>query len=330
MRHRWSTNLVPFGPAGDRFNTAGFRSDTDTREKILAARQIEGLDGVELHFPILFVDDTPEEIKVFLDEVGLACSIVSPAMSSDPRWQHGSLSNDDAGLRRDAILRIQQAMDAAVVLDAYKLNVWLGQDGFDYPFQIDYDRAWRNLVDSIAACASYNPDVKLCIESKMKQPRGRSLLGTVAKVLLLIRDVGLPSVGCLFDTGHAFFASENLAEHVTLLSHYGKLFHLHFNDNYGDWDWDMAVGSVHHLEFLEMLYWLRRVDYDGWFSLDQFPQREDPVQALATSIRAVERMEEILDTVDESTITSAILKHDPLAVYELLEGGRARRQANQQ
>lgn len=321
MTHRWSTNLVPFGPTGDRFNTSGFRSDITTREKLVAARQIVGLDGVELHYPTLFVDDTPEEIKSFLDEVGLACSVVSPAMSSDPRWQHGSLSNDDAAIRREAILRVQEAMDVAVVLGAHKLNVWLGQDGFDYPFQIDYRRAWRNLVESIAACASHNPDVKLCIESKMKQPRARSLLGTVSKVLLLIHDVGLANVGCLFDTGHAFFAHENLAEYVTLLDQYGKLFHLHFNDNYGDWDWDMTVGSVHHFEFFEMLYWLKKIGYEGWYSLDQFPQREDPIQALTTSIRAVKRMEEVLDTVDEEMIASAIKRHDPLAVYEMLAVG---------
>ncbi len=35
----------------------------------------------------------------------------------------------------------------------------------------------------------------------------------------------------------------------------GKLFCTHFNDNGGDWDWDMIPGSVHVWVLLEALYY---------------------------------------------------------------------------
>ncbi len=322
MTHKWSTNLIPFGPTADRFNPHGYRDDNDIETKIRKASQIEGLDGVELHYPDMFAERAPIAIREILSAHHLECSIVSPTLSGDRTWKNGSLSNPDPGIRRRAIERVQAAMDAAVVLKANRLNIWLGQDGFDYPFQVDYRVLWRNLSDSLRECASYNPQVRLCVEPKLKQPRTHSLLGTTAKVLLLLRDVDMDNVGCLFDTGHAFFAWENLAEQVVLLDQNDKLFHLHFNDNYGDWDWDMTVGTVHYFEFVELLYWLREIGYDGWYSLDQFPQREDPVRALSASIRTVKRMEEVLDRVDLQEIGEAIVQHDSLAVLEIVESAR--------
>jgi len=317
--HKWSTNLIPFGTASDRFCPAGFRPVISTREKILRAKQIPGLDGVELHYPAMFEDMDPAQTKAFLAEQNLECSIVTPIMAADPAWGFGSLSNPDAGVRRDAIRRVTESMDAAVTLGAMQVNLWLGQDGFDYPFQVDYRSQWRNLVESVAECAAYNPDVRLCVEPKLKQPRTHSLLGTTSRVLLLIHDVGLENVGCLFDTGHALFSYENFAEQVVMLQEKGKLFHLHFNDNYGDWDWDMVVGSVHYMEFLEVLFWVRQTNYQGWYSLDQFPQREDPAKALALSISAIKQMERLLDRVDESVLQKALARHDYLTVQAAIE-----------
>ena len=51
---------------------------------------------------------------------------------------------------------------------------------------------------------------------------------------------------------------------------------MHFNDNYRLWDDDMIVGSVHTIEYLELLYWLDRIGYDGYLSMDQYPYREEP------------------------------------------------------
>jgi xylose isomerase len=319
LAHRWSTNLIPFGTVSDRFTPAGYRPAISTREKILLAKQVEGLDGVELHYPIMFEEMTPKATKAFLDEVGLACSIVTPVMTNNPAWRFGTLSNLDEGIRREAIQRVKEAMDASVDLGAHQINLWLGQDGFDYPFQVDYRKAWRNLVESISECASHNPSVRICIEAKLKQPRTHSQLGTVAKVLLLIHDIGLENVGCLLDTGHALFAYENMAEQLVLLQERGKLFHVHFNDNYGDWDWDMVVGSVHYLEFIELLFWARQTNYKGWYSLDQFPQREDPIRALTLSIRSVKQMEHLLDRMDEKLVLNAITRYDALAVQEMLD-----------
>lgn len=133
-----------------------------------------------------------------------------------------------------------------------------------------------------------------------------------ATVLLLTQD--LPQVGVLLDLGHALAAGENVAEAVALLSSHGKLDYLHLNDNYRSWDDDMMVGAVHLVEYLELAYWLRRVDYKGWLTLDIFPYREDGVRAatecrewMEALFRAVDRvgMEEIATVIRTADATLA-------------------------
>lgn len=322
MKHRWSTNLIPFGSGGDKFVPSGYRSALSTKERVLQASKIPGLDGVELHFPGMFEEMDPVATKAFLENVGLDCSIVTPQMANEPAWRMGTLSNPDPTLRGEAIARVKAAMDASVELGASRINLWLGQDGFDYPFQVDYGALWGNLRESVAECAKHNPKVKICVEPKSKEPRCRSLLGTVPRVLLLVGDVAMANVGVLLDTGHALYALENLAEQAVDLIDRNKLFHLHFNDNYGDWDWDMVVGSVHFYEFLELLFWLNLKGYDGWYSLDQYPKREDPAKALAMSIRVIENMETVLEDVDERLILDAVAQCEPLTAFDLLMASR--------
>ena len=62
---------------------------------------------------------------------------------------------------------------------------------------------------------------------------------------------------------------------MALLKSFGdKLYHVHMNDNYRLWDDDMMLGSAHLSENLEFFSWLKRTEYDGWVSIDQFPYRE--------------------------------------------------------
>lgn len=121
----------------------------------------------------------------------------------------------------------------------------------------------------------------------------------------------MENCGVTIDYGHAAVAYENLAESVALLSKYGnKLFHLHLNDNYGYWDDDMIVGSVNTIPYLEMLYWLRRTGYDGWYSMDQYPYREDGRYAVDESIRWLHAFEGIVDRMNPEEVESIIAEGD--------------------
>ena len=84
-------------------------------------------------------------------------------------------------------------------------------------------------------------DVRIALEFKPKEPRNFCYLARSADTLLMALDANRENVGVTIDTGHAMAAGEYVAEAAFRLMQRGKLFHLHFNDNYRSWDDDMIV-----------------------------------------------------------------------------------------
>jgi xylose isomerase len=167
-------------------------------------------------------------------------------------------------------------------------------------------------MENIKSIATSAPDIKFALEYKPKEPRNFSFMARAADTLLLAKEIGLDNVGVCIDTGHAFAAGENVAESIVILQEYGrKLFHMHFNDNYGSWDDDMIVGSIHFPLYVETLFWLKETQYDGWYSMDQYPYREDGQGALRESVLFLQNL--------ESKLTDEVMKQ----IRELISIGDA-------
>lgn len=320
MKRRYSVGLGPFGPCADRFNPSGYRDSLSLHERVELASTVGGLDGLELHYPAMFKDVSVDEWERMLAEHNWACSIVSICVWEQEKWARGSLTNTDPQIRDEAIQVVKEGLHVAERLGANRVNLWLGQDGHDYPLQKNYQQSWELLIDGLRECAQHNPNVNICLEYKVGEPRTRMMVANIGKSLWLCRTVGLPNVGVNLDVGHALQAGENPAESAVLLAMENRLFHLHFNDNYGDWDWDMIPGTVHYWETLELCYWLERLGYEGWYSFDLFPAREDPVQAVSTSIRIIEKMTVMIRETDGSMIEAALREESYPEIVEKLMG----------
>lgn len=307
---RISTHLGYFSPSGDRYNPAGYRDDIPVKERISLASQVEGLDGVELHFPGMVQVDTAGEMKAFLDEKGLRCPILSVSVWGHRKWGLGSLTCPDPSVRRDAVETIAQGMGVSKTVGANMINLWLGQDGFDYPFQSDYGKAVEWLIEGLRECAVYDPQVKICLEPKLKEPRTHLAVESTAKVLWLADKVGTPNLGALLDVGHAFQSYESPAQSAVLLQREGRLFHLHFSDNYGDWDWDMIPGTVRFWEHIELMFWLRESGYTGWHSIDITMPRGDPLLACRQSVNNLRRLWKQMLRLDHDQIMANLARPD--------------------
>src|SRR5204863_21874 len=83
------------------------------------------------------------------------------------------------------------------------------------------------------------------------------------------------ALGVVVDLGHSLFAKETPADVLQLVHEHGRLFTIEVNDNWREWDDDMAVGSVHLIETLEFFLAVRKIGWDQPILLDQFPFRED-------------------------------------------------------
>jgi len=292
----YSVILGNLGNTCDRFLSSGYKDQPSKQEMLRQAASIPGVKGIELVGTWDITDKNVSEMKSMLTDAGLACVSIIPDHFAQKRWGRGAFTSRDPNVRQAAVAETKAMMDAAIELGCDLVNLWPGQDGYDYPFQGQFDQARDWLVEGIGECARYRRDVRLALEYKCKEPRTHSYMARTADTLLLAVEIGCTNVGVTIDTGHALMAGENMAESASHLLRHDKLFHLHFNDNYRSWDDDMIVGSVHGIEYVELLYWLERLGYGGWYSMDQYPYREDGRGAIEASILFLDGLLQRMET----------------------------------
>ncbi len=287
---KYSVILGNLGNTCDRFLSSGYKKNLPTEEMFRQAVSIEGVEGIEL---VGNWDITSGNVKVMdslLKDNNIKLVSIIPDHFGQAVWGKGAFTSRDPLVRKQAVAVTKEMIDIMDELGGELINIWPGQDGYDYPFQGNFDEANSWLIEGIKECADYKPDVKIALEYKPKEPRNFSYLARSSDTLLTALDTGCENVGVTIDVGHAFVGGENVSESIYRLMKAGKLYHMHFNDNYKSWDDDMIVGSIHTVEYVEMLYWLNKTGYEGWYSMDQYPYREDGRDALNESIRWLEAL----------------------------------------
>ncbi|MGA2545927.1 MAG: sugar phosphate isomerase/epimerase family protein [Rectinemataceae bacterium] len=308
---KYSIILGNLGNTCDRFLSSGYKTQPTKAEMIRQAAAIPGVRGVELVGTWDVTRENVEEVGELLAKHALACVSIIPDHFSQQRWGKGAFTSKDPAIRAQAYEETCAAAEMARTLKCPLINLWPGQDGYDYVFQSNYLEDRRRTIEAVAAAARTYPDIKFSLEYKPKEPRTHSTWAHAADTLLVAKETGQPNVGVTIDTGHSLVGGENVAESAVILSDYGRrLFHMHFNDNYRSWDDDMIVGSVHFIEFLELLFWLREVGYEGWFSMDQYPYREDGQGALRNSVEFLQGLEAMLEGTAMDEIRSLIAAGD--------------------
>lgn len=262
--------------------------------------------------------------QLFADR-GLLISMVVPDLWTQAKWGRGSLAAADPVTRRDAVTEVKKSMDWAAGVGCAYVDVWPGQDGYDYPLEAEYQEAWRWLRDGLQECAAYRSDVRVLVEYKLKEPRTHCYVNSAAKTILLLD--GLDNVGGLLDIGHSMAAGENVAEAAALLAQFGRLDYLHLNDNYRSWDDDMMFAAVNVPEALELVYWLRQLNYTGWLTLDVFPYREEKLPVVRNCFDWLHALSDAVDRAGVEAIHEVVRANDGNAsvalVRRLLTGGGA-------
>ena len=306
MEKKYAAILGNLGNTCDRFLSSGYKDQPSKEEMFSRAASIPDVTGIELVGTWDIDIKNVDFIKSMLDQHNLKCASIIPDHFSQKIWGEGSFVSRNAEVRKKAIEYTKEMIDAAVELGCPLINIWPGQDGYDYPLQGDFNQCHEWLVDGIRQCADYRKEIKIALEYKMKEPRTHSYLARASDTLLLSKDIDRENTGVTIDFGHALLAYENVAESAAMLSRAGKLFHMHFNDNYRYWDDDMVVGSIHTIEYLELLWWLREIDYQGWYSMDLYPYREDAKEAIAESIEWLKTIENCIDKYGFENIRALI------------------------
>ncbi len=313
---KYSAIIGSLGQTSDRFMKCGYKDpeldNVEFPDVIKNLEKMQVLSGADLYQAPTGPLSDPEVVNEILTASGLVASSVLPLLFGERKWQKGSVSAADPQIRKMAMKQLKQNIDFnAKLVGNPSVDLWLGQDGFDYPMQTNYAKQWDYLIKSVRELADYNPEIKLTIEGKIREPRNRSLVDTTMTALMMCTEIDRENVGVCIDIGHVFQSQQNAAQNIEIAAKYGKLFMMHSNDNYNIWDDDMIVGSVRHMEYIELFYSLRKVGYDGFVSVDIFPYREDQYEATRQSVLNMQKFDEAVDRIGFERMGELIEEGDP-------------------
>lgn len=312
---KFSVILGFLGKLNDRFSNYG--QSRDLAGKFEVAAQIEGIQGLELVYPFDFEDI--QQTKQLLAKHKLECSTVNVNIKAEPKFHLGALTNKDPVLRKEAVEYLKIAMDISTELGTNMITCCPLSDGYDYAFEVDYIKAWKWFVDGVGEAAAHRDNVRVCLEYKQSEPRHKVIIPNAGTTLSACLQVGLPNIGVTMDMGHALYAGEGTAWAATLLAQAGKLFLVHVNDNYRNWDWDMIPGSINTWDLIELMYYLDEVGYSGWMTSDVAPFRLDPIKTFSSTYRSLVWVERLLDKIGQEEIRRIVQDGDPIDALDALQ-----------
>jgi sugar phosphate isomerase/epimerase len=287
--------------------------DESTLALIEIAGSVTGLTALELNYPEHFGQNTVAEVATAMKEAGLKVRGVQLRWPS-PEFSNGGFSNPDTDIRAAAVTLVKEAIEVCRKLGSDHVLLWPAHDGYEYPFQMDYPKSWTWMVESLQEVADYARDIRVSIEYKPAEPRGRTLLNTTGAVLKLLADAERANLGVTLDFGHLLMARENPAQSASMCLRDGRLFGMQLNDSHGLADDGLVVGSIHLAETLELAYYLLRDGYDGTYYFDTDPVRENPVLECEMNIKRMgtilEKAAELAETYPELPNGDALFSAD--------------------
>jgi xylose isomerase len=285
---KYATRLNSFTARPERcWETPKYKPNT--LELIERASRVRELSAIDLNFPDHFAGSKPEEVISFARDRGLAVNGIAMRYYSDPEFKLGAFTHPDSSVRQAAIDLTKKAIDVLEQTGGDLLTIWLGQDGWEYPFHVDYEAIWEAEIEAIREVADHNPRIKISIEYKPSEPRAFSLLSNLPMTLLAIKKVDRPNLGVTLDFAHVLYAGEPPAFAAAMIQRESQLLGIHLNDGYGRRDDGLMVGTVNLMQTLELLFQLIRKGFDGVIYFDTFPDITglDPVQECENNIAMV-------------------------------------------
>jgi xylose isomerase len=314
MSIKHSLMVGMMGKISDRFHE--YQGAKDLRQRLELAKKVTNADGIEIVYPSEFANKS-EAIKIIKDS-GFKLSAVNLNVKGEKRWQNGSFTSPDAAIRRQAVQEMKVAMDLAIEFGTDMVTCCPLIDGHNYSFEVDYLKQWGWFVESIAEAAAHRADVRISMEYKLNESRNSNLLSDVGRTLYLCERVGKKNVGVTMDVGHSLIVKETPAEALALSALANRLFYVHLNDNSREWDWDMMPGSVNVWDLLEVMFYLRRLKWDGWFSYDVIVRDGEMAEGMQTSIEIVKTADQLLDKIGMEKLEDMLQEGIPARAFSHL------------
>lgn len=323
-----SWGYVSTGTRFKVYNTPG--TPRDVHEKIDDAALVHRLTGVAptlaLHIPWDRVDDYAALARYAQDQ-GVRIGSISPNLFQDDAYRLGSLTNEDAAVRKQATAHVRECVDVMAEVGSDRLSMWIA-DGTNYPGQGSFRRRRRYLEDGLRDAYEALPaHAEMILEYKFFEPAfyhtdiadwGQSLtlceaLGERARVLV---DIGHHALGV------------NIEHIVATLLDRGRLGGFDLNSKkYGDDD--LFVGAINPQETFLIALELVSAEDDAdsavsaaarsiLYKIDQCAMIEDKIPAMIRSVTAMQTAFAKALLVDRDELDRRRIEGDVVGANEII------------
>ncbi|MHB1393858.1 MAG: sugar phosphate isomerase/epimerase family protein [Clostridia bacterium] len=299
-----------------RINSFYDESNTSLLDVINEISKVREITHVDLNYPEHFNQNSISSISKTLKDNNLKLNGVAPRFRDE--FKNGEFSNSSDALRRRAIEICKESIDVCRELGGEVITIWLGYDGYDYPFQMNYTRAWNKIVDALREICLYAGEMKVSIEYKPYQPRVYSLISSFGDVMMLLKEVGCSNIGITLDFCHMIMKGENPSFGLSMAAEQDKLYGIHLNDGNKLNDDGLMIGTINLAQTLEFVYYLKKYKYNETVYFDTFPVRENPVLECEANAKMFKKISNLIDDIGMNKIQAIIDKTDAIEVQKLL------------
>ena len=119
----YGTGIWAFGQFVDRYAGDGYGPSRSTEDMLDAAAQVQGLTYLDINVPFATDSLNAHDVKTMLDDRGLKCRATTPHIYMR-EYSRGAFTNPDSELRLRTRNRVEEAVEAAAVLDAGYVKFW--------------------------------------------------------------------------------------------------------------------------------------------------------------------------------------------------------------
>lgn len=263
MRLAFSTNAYmrfPFDEAAARISAIGYEG-------------LELMADVPHAWPNGLLPPVKDALRQTMQKTGLEFSNVNAFMMNaindhrQPYW-YPSFIEPDEGYRRVRIDHTKRALTLCAELGAPHITTEPG--GPIAPGQTR-QQAIDLFVEVLKPLAEHAHQVGVLL---LIEPEPGLLIETTDEYLEVAERVNAPSIGLNFDVGHAYCMSEDLPVQVKKMAAHTRHYHLE----------DIAATRVHHhlvpgkgaIDFAAVVAAIRETGYDGWLTVELYPNVDDP------------------------------------------------------
>ena len=143
MKLKIDTHYECLGTYGERYVPGGYHEPLEPDKQLEIISKIKDITGIFTSYPPKFLPQDPEKLLKKLADYGLEVSnVISIPLWDNKTWKHGAYSTSEIDVRNKAISLFKECIDFAKVVKAHSVLLWPAHDGFDYPFQANYYKAY--------------------------------------------------------------------------------------------------------------------------------------------------------------------------------------------